>query len=153
MPPTLEISIPTTSASATSPPYTLYNITLRLPLRSFTLSKRYSDFLSFHTNLISQTTVPPPALSRQRPGSLIPSLTRPCAKTVAKRSRRICARLTTPTIRDGEAQAHGGRSSIYLIPAVEPQAYHHPPRPRQRRRQRQNSTQRSQTPGLVSRGI
>ena len=61
MPPTLEISIPTTSTSATSPPYTLYNNTLRLPLRSFTLSKRYSDFLSFHTTLISQTTVPPPA--------------------------------------------------------------------------------------------
>ena len=61
MPPTLEISVPTTSASATSPPYTLYNITLRLPLRSFTLSKRYSDFLSFHTTVTSQTTVPPPA--------------------------------------------------------------------------------------------
>lgn len=61
MSPTLEISIPTTSASTTSPPYTLYNITLRLPLRSFTLSKRYSDFLSFHTDLLSQTAVPPPA--------------------------------------------------------------------------------------------
>lgn len=61
MPLSLEISIPTTSASTTSPPYTLYNITLRLPLRSFTLSKRYSDFLSFHTDLLSQTTLPPPA--------------------------------------------------------------------------------------------
>ncbi|BCR85371.1 Qc-SNARE protein [Aspergillus chevalieri] len=59
--PTLEISIPTTSLSPTSPPYTLYNITLRLPLRSFTLSKRYSDFSSFHTALTSQTTSPPPS--------------------------------------------------------------------------------------------
>lgn len=58
--PTLEISIPTTSISPTSPPYTLYNITLRLPLRSFTLSKRYSDFTTFHTSLTSQTTRPPP---------------------------------------------------------------------------------------------
>ncbi|EYE98114.1 Qc-SNARE protein [Aspergillus ruber CBS 135680] len=59
--PTPEISIPTTSLSPTSPPYTLYNITLRLPLRSFTLSKRYSDFSSFHTALTSQTTSPPPS--------------------------------------------------------------------------------------------
>ena len=61
MAPNLEISIPTTSVSPTSPPHTLYNITLRLPLRSFTLSKRYSDFSSFHSALVSQTTAPPPA--------------------------------------------------------------------------------------------
>lgn len=62
MPPTtLEISIPTTSISATQPPYTLYNITLRLPLRSFTISKRYSDFTTFHNTLTSQTNAPPPA--------------------------------------------------------------------------------------------
>ena len=61
MAPNLEIFIPTTSVSPTSPPHTLYNITLRLPLRSFTLSKRYSDFSSFHSALVSQTTAPPPA--------------------------------------------------------------------------------------------
>lgn len=62
MPPTsLEISIPTTSISATQPPYTLYNITLRLPLRSFTISKRYSEFTTFHNTLVSQTNLPPPA--------------------------------------------------------------------------------------------
>ncbi|PWY80126.1 hypothetical protein BO83DRAFT_406225 [Aspergillus eucalypticola CBS 122712] len=62
MPPTtLEITIPTTSISATQPPYTLYNITLRLPLRSFTISKRYSDFTTFHNTLTSQTNAPPPA--------------------------------------------------------------------------------------------
>ncbi|KAA8647258.1 hypothetical protein EYZ11_009231 [Aspergillus tanneri] len=61
MAPTLEISIPTTSVSPTSPPHTLYHITLRLPLRSFTVSKRYSDFTTFHTTLINQTNVAPPA--------------------------------------------------------------------------------------------
>ncbi|PYH95551.1 hypothetical protein BO71DRAFT_377256 [Aspergillus ellipticus CBS 707.79] len=47
--------------SPTSPPYTLYNITLRLPLRSFTISKRYSDFTTFHATLTTQTTLPPPS--------------------------------------------------------------------------------------------
>ncbi|KAL4808895.1 hypothetical protein BDV18DRAFT_151099 [Aspergillus unguis] len=56
----LEISIPTTTTSTTSPPYTIYNITLRLPLRSFALSKRYSDFTTFHTTLTSQTNNAPP---------------------------------------------------------------------------------------------
>ncbi|KAL4923665.1 uncharacterized protein BDV17DRAFT_285261 [Aspergillus undulatus] len=60
MAPPLEISIPTTTTSTTSPPFTIYNITLRLPLRSFALSKRYSDFTTFHTTLTSQTTSPPP---------------------------------------------------------------------------------------------
>ncbi|KAL5003783.1 hypothetical protein BDV10DRAFT_190671 [Aspergillus recurvatus] len=60
MAPPLEISIPTTTTSTASPPFTIYNITLRLPLRSFALSKRYSDFLTFHTTLISQTNSAPP---------------------------------------------------------------------------------------------
>ncbi|RAL06126.1 uncharacterized protein BO80DRAFT_343307 [Aspergillus ibericus CBS 121593] len=47
--------------SPTTPPYTLYNITLRLPLRSFTISKRYSDFTTFHTTLTTQTNAPPPS--------------------------------------------------------------------------------------------
>lgn len=56
----LEISIPTTTTSTTSPPFTIYNITLRLPLRSFALSKRYSDFTTFHNTLASQTNSAPP---------------------------------------------------------------------------------------------
>lgn len=60
MAPALEISIPTTTTSTTSPPHTIYNITLRLPLRSFAISKRYSDFTTFHTNLTSQTNSAPP---------------------------------------------------------------------------------------------
>lgn len=60
MAPTAEIAIPTTSLSHTSPPYTIYHITIRLPLRSFTVSKRYSDFSTFHSTLVDQTNVPPP---------------------------------------------------------------------------------------------
>ncbi|KAJ5341189.1 hypothetical protein N7541_010313 [Penicillium brevicompactum] len=61
MAPTVEISIPNTTISHTSPPHTVYHITLRLPLRSFTVPKRYSDFSTFHSTLISQTNAPPPA--------------------------------------------------------------------------------------------
>ncbi|KAL8655376.1 MAG: hypothetical protein Q9210_000910 [Variospora velana] len=59
-----EISIPTTSTSSTPKPYTVYNITLRLPLRTFTLQKRYSDFTTLHNTLTSQAngTSPPASL-------------------------------------------------------------------------------------------
>ena len=56
----VEISIPDTQLSPTSKPYTIYNITLRLPLRSFTLQKRYSDFTILHNILTSEAgTIPP----------------------------------------------------------------------------------------------
>ncbi|KAL8835134.1 MAG: hypothetical protein Q9170_003439 [Blastenia crenularia] len=55
-----EISIPTTTTSSTPKPYTIYNITLRLPLRTFTLQKRYSDFTTLHSTLSSQAFAPPP---------------------------------------------------------------------------------------------
>ncbi|KAK0630854.1 hypothetical protein B0T17DRAFT_507289 [Bombardia bombarda] len=64
MAPPAEISIPTTSLSQPtdgSKPYTLYNITLRLPLRSFVVQKRYSDFLALHQTLVSLIGSPPPA--------------------------------------------------------------------------------------------
>ncbi|KAK0738629.1 Phox homologous domain-containing protein [Schizothecium vesticola] len=64
MAPPIEISIPTTSLSAPtdgSKPYTLYNITLRLPLRSFVVQKRYSDFIALHHTLTSLVGAPPPA--------------------------------------------------------------------------------------------
>ncbi|KAJ5198791.1 uncharacterized protein N7459_008650 [Penicillium hispanicum] len=60
MAPSVEISIPTTSLSPTTPPHTIYHITLRLPLRSFTVSKRYSDFSTFHATLVNQTNAQPP---------------------------------------------------------------------------------------------
>ena len=57
----VEISVPTTQTSSTPKPYTIYNITLRLPLRSFTLQKRYSDFTTLHGLLTSQAGAAPPA--------------------------------------------------------------------------------------------
>jgi regulator of vacuolar morphogenesis len=63
MAPPLEISIPSTilSTTTTEKPYTLYNITLRLPLRTFVLQKRYSDFLSLHRSLAAIIPDPTPA--------------------------------------------------------------------------------------------
>ena len=63
MAPPAEISIPTTSLQSPadgSKPYTLYNITLRLPLRSFVVQKRYSEFDVLHATLASLVGVPPP---------------------------------------------------------------------------------------------
>ena len=62
MAPPPEIAIPSTSVSTdgSSKPFTLYNITLRLPLRSFVVQKRYSDFLTLHKTLIEQVGAPPP---------------------------------------------------------------------------------------------
>ena len=60
MAPQAEISIPNTTESNTDKPYTIYNITLRLPLRSFTVQKRYSDFISLQESLKSQAGSAPP---------------------------------------------------------------------------------------------
>jgi len=60
MAPQVEITIPTTGLSSTSKPYTVYNISLRLPLRSYTIQKRYSDFLTLHSGLGDQVGSPPP---------------------------------------------------------------------------------------------
>lgn len=61
MAPAVEIAIPNTQVSNSTKPYTLYNITLRLPLRSFTVQKRYSDFVCLHQSITSQADAPPPA--------------------------------------------------------------------------------------------
>ncbi|KAL7935006.1 v-SNARE protein [Trichoderma chlorosporum] len=62
MAPPPEIAIPSTSVSdeGASKPYTLYNISLRLPLRSFIVQKRYSEFDALHSALVSQVGAPPP---------------------------------------------------------------------------------------------
>ena len=63
MAPPAEISIPTTSLCTPpdgSKPYTLYNITLRLPLRSFVVQKRYNDFVALNHSLASLVGSPPP---------------------------------------------------------------------------------------------
>ncbi|KAI0165750.1 Phox-like protein [Xylariaceae sp. FL1272] len=64
MAPPAEITIPTTSLHTptdNSKPYTLYNITLRLPLRTFVVQKRYSDFASLHQTLTNLASAAPPA--------------------------------------------------------------------------------------------
>ena len=60
MAPQTEISIPSTTVSASTKPYTIYHITLRLPLRSFTVQKRFSDFTSLHDSLTRQAGSAPP---------------------------------------------------------------------------------------------
>ncbi|KAI1326704.1 Phox homologous domain-containing protein [Xylariaceae sp. FL0255] len=64
MAPPAEISIPSTSLHTPtdkSKPYTLYNITLRLPLRTYVVQKRYSEFATLHQTLSSLVGAPPPA--------------------------------------------------------------------------------------------
>ncbi|KAG9247629.1 Phox homologous domain-containing protein [Calycina marina] len=63
MAPPVEITIPSTTLSTTPniKPYTLYNITLRLPLRSFVVQKRYSDFLTLNSTLTSLIRDPTPS--------------------------------------------------------------------------------------------
>lgn len=61
MAPAVEISIPNAQLSSTPKPYTVYNVSLRLPLRSFTIQKRYSDFTALHGALTSQAGAAPPA--------------------------------------------------------------------------------------------
>ncbi|KAI1816002.1 Phox homologous domain-containing protein [Poronia punctata] len=64
MSPPAEITIPTTSLytpTDKSKPYTLYNITLRLPLRTYVHQKRYSEFATLHQTLTAQVGAAPPA--------------------------------------------------------------------------------------------
>jgi regulator of vacuolar morphogenesis len=61
MAPAIEISIPSATVNPNPKPHTVYNITVRLPLRSYTVQKRYSDFLEVNTSLTSVTGQAPPA--------------------------------------------------------------------------------------------
>ncbi|KAI0876683.1 Phox homologous domain-containing protein [Hypoxylon argillaceum] len=65
MAPPAEITIPTTSLHTPtdnkSKPYTLYNITLRLPLRTYVVQKRYSELATLHNTLTALVGAPPPA--------------------------------------------------------------------------------------------
>ena len=60
MAPTVEIAIPSTTTKDQPKPHTVYNITLRLPLRSFNVQKRYSDFVDLHSSLTSVCGQTPP---------------------------------------------------------------------------------------------
>lgn len=64
MAPPVEICIPSTTQVAGTDgdkAHTLYNITLRLPLRSFVVQKRYSDFDALHTALTNLVGEAPPS--------------------------------------------------------------------------------------------
>lgn len=63
MSPALHISIPTTSVATpqSGKAYTVYHITLQLPLRKHEIKKRYTDFTNLHDTLQSQTGAAPPA--------------------------------------------------------------------------------------------
>ncbi|CAD6979141.1 unnamed protein product [Tilletia controversa] len=62
-PPIQSISIPRSEARNTpSPPHQVYAITIALPVRSWTIYRRYSDFLTLHTTLLQLVPeCPPPA--------------------------------------------------------------------------------------------
>lgn len=63
----IEISIPNTSIADSPKPHTVYNITIRLPLRTLSVQKRYSDFLALHSSITIQAGgTPPPALLPQK---------------------------------------------------------------------------------------
>jgi len=61
MAPAFTISIPVTSTmSQESKPYTVYHVTLQLPLRKYEVKKRYTDFVNLNSALISETSQSPP---------------------------------------------------------------------------------------------
>ncbi len=105
MAPPLEISIPTTTTSSTSPPYTLYNITIRLPLRTFIVQKRYSDFDTLDDTLKKQLGDSPP-LSLPPKGWKLPVLglrTGIDTKKVEER-RQSLARYLCAIVESGDAR-------------------------------------------------
>jgi regulator of vacuolar morphogenesis len=57
MPSNVEITIPTATLMGD---HTTYNITIRLPLRSLVVQKRYSEFASFHDELVHKLDAQPP---------------------------------------------------------------------------------------------
>ncbi|KAI0998256.1 hypothetical protein K3495_g9939 [Podosphaera aphanis] len=47
--------------SPSTKPFTLYNIAVQLPLRTIIVPKRYSEFVTLHSALLSAVSLPPPA--------------------------------------------------------------------------------------------
>ena len=57
----LRLTIPSSSEhESPGKPHTLYHILIRLPIRSYTVKKRYSDFLQLHEELATHAGQPPP---------------------------------------------------------------------------------------------
>ncbi|PHH83471.1 hypothetical protein CDD82_430 [Ophiocordyceps australis] len=141
MAPPPEIAIPSTSVSDQGPSkqYTLYNITLRLPLRSFVVQRRYSEFAALHSTLVAQVGAPPPEplpgkhwlrstvksaeLAQQRQLGLERYL-RAIAETPDRRWRDTAAWrgfLNLPTSAAGSAVSAAGRvGSSAVVAAADP---------------------------------
>ena len=61
MAPSVDLAILRTTVVQGTKPYTGYEVSVRLPLQSFVLQKRYSEFVILHSLLTSQAGSPPPA--------------------------------------------------------------------------------------------
>jgi regulator of vacuolar morphogenesis len=61
MAPSVEISIPTTSVQRAEPAYTLYHISVRLPLRTYVVPRRFSEFVELDGALRTQAGAAAPA--------------------------------------------------------------------------------------------
>ena len=58
----VELTIPNTDIiKSTSKPYTVYCISIRQPLRSYIIQKRFSDFVNLNDLVTAQAALPPPA--------------------------------------------------------------------------------------------
>ncbi|CAK7274372.1 hypothetical protein SEPCBS119000_006136 [Sporothrix epigloea] len=140
MAPPIEISIPTTSlvgASGGDKAYTLYNITLRLPLRSYVFQKRYSEFAALHatlTDLVGEVPPAPlPAKSWFRSTTASPDLTetrrsglqaylRAIAESPDRRWRDTSAWrafLNLPSTSGAGSSAASGRSNQGIAPVTQ----------------------------------
>ncbi|ORY34337.1 Phox homologous domain-containing protein, partial [Naematelia encephala] len=65
------ITITSTQTVPQPKPHTTYTIQITTPTRTWTVSRRYNDFVALHTELISSTGKPPPAtLPAKHPWSL-----------------------------------------------------------------------------------
>ncbi|KAL8973469.1 MAG: hypothetical protein Q9197_002295 [Variospora fuerteventurae] len=118
-----EISIPTTSTSSTPKPYTIYHITLRLPLRTFSLQKRYSDFTTLHKTLTSQANGASP------PASLPPKsyFTSTTSSPALAESRRLALQAYLQTINtdpDGRWRNTSAFRSFLNLPSTSFNGHH-----------------------------
>ena len=57
----VSLTIPSTAVVAGFKAYTVYEISVQTPLRSFSVPKRYSEFVDLHNNLTTQIGTSPPA--------------------------------------------------------------------------------------------
>ena len=84
----INISVPTARITSDAKPFTLYDVTITLPLRTYQNSKRYSEFVDFHQALIAQAASAPPV--PLPPKHYFASTTKDGALTEARRAGLEC---------------------------------------------------------------